>query len=109
MREQLRPGALIDGYRLGECIHKGAAGAIFRVTAPAGQEPGFPLVLKAPFLGRGGSTMGIISLEMEQVIMPRLSGAHVPRFIAAGDINTAPYIVMEWIEGESLATIVARA
>jgi len=109
MRERLHPGALIDGYRLGECIHKGGTGAIYRVTAPAGKEPGFPLVLKAPFLGRGGSTTGIIGLEMEQMIMPRLSGAHVPRFVAAGDVNTAPYIVMEWIEGESLATILARA
>jgi len=109
MRERLHPGALIDGYRLGECIHKGGTGAIYRVTAPAGKEPGFPLVLKAPFLGRGGSTTGIIGLEMEQMIMPRLSGAHVPRFVAAGDVNTAPYIVMEWIEGASLATILARA
>jgi len=37
MREQLRPGALIDGYRLGECIHKGGTGAIFRATATARQ------------------------------------------------------------------------
>jgi serine/threonine protein kinase len=46
---------------------------------------------------------------MEQVILATLSGAHVPRFVAAGDVNTAPYIVMEWIGGESLAAMIARA
>ena len=39
------------------------------------------------------------------MILPTLSGPHVPRFVAAGDIRATPYIVMEWIEGRaSLAT-----
>ena len=109
MREQLHPGGLIDGYRLGDCIHKGGTGVIYRATAPAQLDPGFPIVLKAPLLGRGESAIGIIGLEMEQLILAKLSGPHVPRFVSAGDIRASPYVAMEWIDGKSLAEVFARA
>ena len=73
MREQLHSGGIIDGYRLGDCIHKGGTGVIYRATAPAQLDPGFPIVLKAPLLGRGESAIGIIGLEMEQLILAKLS------------------------------------
>ncbi len=44
----------------------------------------------------------IVSFEAEQMIMPRLSGWHVPRFIAANGIAARPYIVMELVEAFSL-------
>jgi nucleotide-binding universal stress UspA family protein len=109
MREQLHPGGIIDGYQLGNCVHKGGTGVVYRATAPAQQDPGFPIVLKAPFLGRGESAIGIIGLEMEQMILAKLSGPHVPRFVAAGDVRASPYLVMEWIEGESLGDVLTRA
>jgi nucleotide-binding universal stress UspA family protein len=109
MREQLHPGGIIDGYRLGDCIHKGGTGVIYRATAPAQLDPGFPIVLKVPLLGRGESAIGIIGLEMEQLILAKLSGPHVPRFVSAGDVRASPYVVMEWIDGESLAEVFTRA
>ena len=36
------------------------------------------------------------------MIMPTLSGPHVPRFIAKGDFSERPYIVMERIDAPSL-------
>jgi len=108
VREQLHTGGIIDGYRLGDCIHEGGTGVIYRATPPAQQDPGFPIVLKAPFLGRGESAIGIIGLEMEQMILANLTGPHVPRFVAAGDVKASPYVVMEWIDGESLADVFAR-
>jgi nucleotide-binding universal stress UspA family protein len=39
---------------------------------------------------------------MEQVILPRLTGVHAPKFVAAGDFAVQPYIVMEAIPGETL-------
>ena len=109
MHEPLHPGSVIDGYRLGECIHRGGTGAIYHATGPVDGEPGFPLVLKLPYLGHGESSIGIVSLEMEQMVLARLASPHVPRFVAAGDIRAVPYIVMEWIEGTSVAESVARA
>ena len=109
MREPLHPGSVIDGYRLGECIHRGGTGAIYRATGPVDGELGFPLVFKVPYRGPGESAIGIISLEMEQTVLARLTQPHVPRFVAAGDIRAMPYVVMEWIEGSSVAESAARA
>jgi eukaryotic-like serine/threonine-protein kinase len=109
LRERVRPGAIIDGYRVGERLHKGGTGSIYYATAPAQKDPGFPIVIKAPLLGRGESSVGIDSLEMEQTILPTLTGRHAPRFVEAGDVTATPYIVMEWIEGEGLSEFVARA
>jgi len=107
LRVDVRPGAVVDGYRVGESIHNGGTGAIFRVDPPAGADPGFPLVMKVPRIGRGESTLGIESFEVEQMILPGLKGPHVPRVVSTGDVATTPYIVMERIDGLSLAAIVA--
>ena len=108
MQDPVEPGAVVDGFRVGERIHKGGTGAIYLTEAPAGGDPGFPLVMKVPRLGRGESTLGIDSFEVEQMILPTLGGPHVPRFLATGDVTATPYIVMERIEGASLAGIVLK-
>jgi serine/threonine protein kinase len=58
--------------------------------------------MKVPVLQEGEDPASIVGFEMEQMIMPRLKGPHVPRFIASGDFSVQPFIVMERIEGESL-------
>ena len=105
MQDQVQPGALVDGYRVGERLHRGGNGAIYLTEAPPGADPGIPLVMKVPRLGRGESTLGIESFEIEQMILPTLAGRHVPRFVATSDATGTPYIVMERIEGVSLAKL----
>lgn len=61
-----------------------------------------PLVMKVPLLFEGEDPSAIVGFEMEQMILPRLSGPHVPRFFASGDFSVQPYIVMEYITGTSL-------
>jgi serine/threonine protein kinase len=61
-----------------------------------------PLIMKVPLLFEGEDPSAIVSFEMEQMIMPRLSGQHVPQFIAAGDFSVQPYIVMEYLQGPTL-------
>ena len=56
-----------------------------------------PMLMKIPLV-RAGNPIMIIGYEVEQMILPRLSGPHVPRFIAGGDFEQ-PYIVMEFISG----------
>jgi eukaryotic-like serine/threonine-protein kinase len=109
MQDRVQPGANIDGFEVGECIHRGGNGAIYRVSAPAGADPGFPLVMKVPRLGHGEATLGIESFEMEQMILPTLAGSHVPRFVATGDVTATPYIVMERIDGCTLTEFVEKA
>jgi serine/threonine protein kinase len=96
------PGSIIDGFRIEECIHRGGMATLWRVSRP---DLTIPMLMKVPRLGEGEDPAAIVSFEMEQMIMPRLSGVHVPKFVAAGDFAVRPYIVMERISGE---TLVAR-
>ena len=61
-----------------------------------------PLIMKVPRIKGGDDPTTIVGFEVEQMIMPMLSGPHVPKFIARGDFTRQPYIVMERIEGTSL-------
>jgi serine/threonine protein kinase len=88
----------IDGFRLEERLHQGGLGSIWRVSKPGID---FPIAMKLPLLRPGDNPLNIVGYEMEQIIMPRLSGPHVPRFVAAGNFD-GPYIVMEMIPGVSL-------
>ncbi|MGC2517632.1 MAG: bifunctional serine/threonine-protein kinase/universal stress protein [Burkholderiales bacterium] len=105
MIERLTPGAELDGFRLGERIHSGAMGHIYRVSGP---DAGFPAIMKVPRVGPSQPSEGLISFETESMILPALSGPHVPRFVAAGDLAKVPYLVIEWIEGESLEQVLGR-
>lgn len=66
-----------------------------------------PMVMKMPLLRPGEDPFTIIGYEIEQMILPRLAGPHVPRFIAAGDFDR-PYIVMELIEGLSVKALIEK-
>jgi tRNA A-37 threonylcarbamoyl transferase component Bud32/nucleotide-binding universal stress UspA family protein len=105
MAERLTPGTELDGFRLGECIHSGAMGQIYRVTRP---DRFTAMIMKVPRFGRNESAENLISFETEANILPALAGAHVPRFIAAGSLEQTPYLVTEWIEGESLEALLQR-
>jgi nucleotide-binding universal stress UspA family protein len=50
----------------------------------------------------------LLAFETELSILPILSGPHVPRFVAAGDLAKTPYIVVEWISGASLQRLLDR-
>jgi serine/threonine protein kinase len=100
----LAPGSVVDGFRLEECIHRGDMAAIWRVSR---KDAAMPLVMKVPNLAEGEDQAAIVGFEMEQLIMPRLSGLHVPQFVAAGDFGAQPYIVMEQIPGKTLLPLVS--
>ncbi|HYM61597.1 MAG TPA: bifunctional serine/threonine-protein kinase/universal stress protein [Thermoanaerobaculia bacterium] len=105
MLERLAPGSEIDGFRVGERIHSGAMGNIFRVTRP---DLSGPMIMKVPRVGPNESPEGIISFETEATIVPTLAGSHVPRCVAVGDLARAPYLITEWVEGESLDHLLNR-
>ncbi len=99
----LAPGSTVDGFVVGECLHAGGMAHIYAVRYASGQEdPGFPMVMKIPRMTAGDGAENIISFEVELQILPALSGAHVPRFVAAGDLMRTPYLVMELVPGRTL-------
>lgn len=97
--EALDTGSEIDGFRLGERIHSGGMGVLYRVSAPGAK---FPMVMKVPRLGHGEPGEAVVTYEVEATVLASLRGSHVPRFVAAGDLAAQPYIVMELVEGRSL-------
>ena len=96
----IAPGVEIDGFRVGECLHKGAMGWLYDVTGP---QAAFPMLMKVPRLADATlSAELLLAYETEAMILPRLTGGHVPRYVAAGDLTTAPYLVIERVAGASL-------
>jgi serine/threonine protein kinase len=90
----------IDGFRLIEKLHSGSMATLWSVEKDGA--PG-PLVMKAPLLRDGDDPAAIVGFEVEQMIMPRLTGPHVPRFVAAAGFDAPqPYIVMERLDGPTL-------
>ena len=99
----LDAGSLIDGFLIGECLHSGGMAHIYQVTYAQGErDPGFPLVMKIPRMTVGDGAETIVSFEVEHQIMQVLTGSHVPRFVAAGDLQRLPYLVMEHVPGQTL-------
>ena len=102
--QRLEAGQVIDGFRLEEHLHQGGMAHLWRVTrvAAAPGEAAAPLIMKVPRIKGGDDPATIVGFEVEQMIMPTLSGVHVPKFVAKGDFTRQPYIVMEHIPGTSL-------
>jgi serine/threonine protein kinase len=92
-------GVEIDGYVVGERVHAGAMGNIFRVRGP---HAGVELAMKVPRLGAADSNELLLAFETEAMILPLLATRHVPRLYGAGKVTTAPYLVTEWIPGIGL-------
>lgn len=98
-KTRLETGSVLDGFTIGNLIHRGGMASLWEVTKEGDSTP---LLMKIPVLNEGEDPAAIVSFEMEQMIMPRLKGAHVPRHIANGDFAVQPYIVMEKLAGETL-------
>jgi serine/threonine protein kinase len=95
----VQPGAVIDGFTIGECVHSGGMATLWSVTRP---DIAVPLLMKIPRVSEGEDPAAIVSFEMEQMILPRLSGPHVPACFATGDFARQAYVVIERIPGPTL-------
>ena len=100
------PGMEIDGFRLVEKLHEGAFAKIWEVTHP---DHPTPMVMKVPIIMDGFDAPTIVGFEVEQMIIARLSGPHVPHVMGMGDFSVMPYIVTEKIEGGSLLSVFESA
>ena len=95
----IQPGAVIDGFTIGEQVHSGGMATLWSVTHPG---ISVPILMKVPRVSEGEDPAAIVSFEMEQMILPRLSGPHVPQCFGTGDFSRQAYVVMERIPGQTL-------
>ena len=98
-RLAVQPGAVIDGFTVGACVHTGGMATLWSVTRP---DIAVPLLMKIPRVSEGEDPAAIVSFEMEEMILPRLSGPHVPACYATGDFARQAYVVIEPIPGKTL-------
>ncbi len=99
-RARREPGEVIDGFTLVKAVHAGGMANLWSVTHP--DHPNTALLMKTPKLAEGEDAAALVSFEMECMILPRLSGPHVPKIFAVGDFARVPHPVMEQIAGGSL-------
>src|SRR5213075_3456795 len=95
----IEQGAELDGFTIGERVHQGGMATLWTVTHPGIT---VPLLMKVPLVSEGEDPAAIVSFEMEQMILPRLSGPHVPQCFGAGDFTRQAYVVIERIPGKTL-------
>ena len=98
-KHSVQPGQVIDGFTVGECVHSGGMATLWSVTRP---DLATPLLMKIPRVSEGEDPAAIVSFEMEQMILPRLSGPHVPACHGTGDFAHQAYVVIEPIPGTTL-------
>lgn len=99
----LDSGTEIDGFVVRELLHAGGMAHIYRVGYASGRpDPGFPMAMKVPRMAGGDGAENIVGFEVELQMLQILTGPHVPRFVAAGDLNRLPYLVMEYVPGRTL-------
>ena len=104
-RLRLEAGMVLDDFELVERLHQGGMATLWAVRRAGPVPPdqvGLPLIMKVPRFKGGEDPATIVGFEVEQMIMPRLQGPHVPRYVARGDFTRQPYIVMEHVPGDTL-------
>ena len=99
---RLQAGSELDGFCIGPCLHAGGMAHIYEVTYADQRTAPFPMVMKVPRMRAGDGAENIVGFEVEHQILQVLQGRHVPRFVAAGDLASLPYLVMEHVPGHTL-------
>ncbi|WP_437721978.1 serine/threonine-protein kinase [Sorangium sp. So ce861] len=101
----VREGAVFAGHYIWE--RRAGAGGMGEVWKALDQETGQPVAVK---LLPGHREAGDAArFAREARILSALEHAHVVRYVAHGaDDEGAPYLVMEWLEGEDLAARLRR-
>jgi protein-serine/threonine kinase len=115
LRPPVKAGDIIEGFLLEKPLHQGGMASMWRVNRVDAEGRAAPradetrLIMKVPRIKGGEDPATIVGYEVEQMIMPTLTGTHVPRFVARGDFTRQPYIVMEHIAGDTLRPRLAEA
>ncbi len=102
----LKPGAEIAGYRVQQKAHEGGMAVLYRVEPANGGEA---CLLKMPKLGFGSHPACYAGFDVEQMILGRVAGPHVPQLLAKGEGDFGPYLIIESIAGTPLAEYARRA
>lgn len=97
--QNLSAGSILGGFTLESVVHAGGMATIWKVSRDG---VSMPMAMKIPLLKDADDPSYILCFEVEEMILPKISSVHAPRFIESADFSNRPFLVMELIEGQSL-------
>ena len=104
MSAALAPGERLDRYEIIEAIGHGAFSDVYLAVDPDGGR----VVLKCPHEGIIGDVATFDRFRREMEIARRLDHPGIQHSLDPGGDRTRPYLVMEYIKGETLREHLAR-
>jgi serine/threonine protein phosphatase PrpC len=91
---------LVDGYRIVKEVHGSSRSHVFLAID---EETNTPVILKTPSVELQGDPAYLERFLMEEWVARRISSPHVLKPVAQSRKRNYLYVVMEFIEGQSLA------
>ncbi len=99
---RLRPGAVLDGYRLVRHLGSGGTASVWHATNVASQKPVAIKIADCP------DDYALERFSREAETAARLDHNQIVRVIGTGMCDGAPYTLSDYIDGVSLATHLKR-
>jgi serine/threonine protein kinase len=97
--EIFQEGKVVDGFTIGQEVHRGGMASLFSATK---EGIDVPILLKIPRVGKDQPVESLIGFETELTILRSLKSPYVPKYLGSGNMATRPYIAMERVEGRPL-------
>ena len=80
-------GELVDGFRVERLLHASGMASIHRVRREAGRPAARD---EGAADWHGAPAASVVCYETEEAVLGALSGPHVPRLVAVGDLARQP-------------------
>jgi serine/threonine-protein kinase len=104
MNTDIEPGQEIDGFRITASLGQGSSSQVVLARDPDDRQ----VVLKLPHDAAVASPKSFDRFRRELAIASRLDHPGIQRSIDRKTDRSRPYLVMEYIEGETLAALLER-
>ncbi|MEU6795197.1 serine/threonine-protein kinase [Nonomuraea wenchangensis] len=96
----------VASYRVLGRLGEGGQGVVYLGESPRGEKVAVKLLRYDP--ATGGTTEGTADFAREIELTRRVKAFCTANVLATGELNGLPYIVSEYVDGPSLAQVIAR-
>jgi serine/threonine protein kinase len=98
---KLQPGAHLDEYQILDVLGRGSMGRVYQARDPLGREVAIKMIL-----GEVADEEGLIRFQREGQAMAAVPPHHnVVTVHSTGTWNGSPYLVLDFVQGDSLAKL----
>ena len=100
------PGMLLDGrFEITDLVARSNMASIFKATD---RKTGHSVAIKVPLMALESDIAGYERFSREEEIGARLNHPAILKVIKVDDPKSRPYLVMEFLEGKTLAEVLAK-